>query len=71
VGHVSCMGEMRSVYTKPEGKTPLEIFRCRWEDNIRVDLREIGWEIVGWIYVASDRDQWCALVNLMMNPLIP
>jgi hypothetical protein len=52
---------------KPEGKRPLRRPRCRWEDEIRMDLREIGWESVEWIQLAQDRDQCQALVNMVMN----
>jgi hypothetical protein len=45
------------------GKRPLGIPRHRWEDNIRIDLREVGCEGVNWINVAQDRDQWRAVVN--------
>jgi hypothetical protein len=65
-GHVSRMGEERKVYKvllgKPEGKRPLERPRRRWEDGIRMDLREIGWGSVEWIHLAQDRDRWRALV---------
>jgi hypothetical protein len=65
------MGEERNVYKvlmgKPEGKTPLVRPRHRWEDGIRMDLREIGWGSVEWIQLAQDRDQWQALVNTVMN----
>jgi hypothetical protein len=67
VGHVACMGEERNVYRvlmeKPEGKRPLGRQRHRWEDGIRMDLREIGWGSVDWIQL----DQWRALVNTVMN----
>jgi hypothetical protein len=43
----------------------------RWDDNIRMDLREIGWEGVDWIHLAQDRDQWWTLVNTVMNLRIP
>jgi hypothetical protein len=43
----------------------------RREDNIRMDLREIGWKVVEWIHLAQDRDQWRALVNTLMNLLVP
>jgi hypothetical protein len=43
---------------KPEGKRPLGRPRCRWEDNIKQDLTEIGWGGMGWIDLAEDRDQW-------------
>jgi hypothetical protein len=42
---------------KPEGKRPLGIFRCRWKHNVRMDLREIGWEGVDWMHLDQDRDQ--------------
>jgi hypothetical protein len=56
---------------KSEKKRPLGRYRCRWEDNIRIDLREIGWEGVNWIHLAQDRDQWQALVNMVMNLQVP
>jgi hypothetical protein len=52
---------------KPEGKTPLGRPRRRWEDGIRMDLREIWWGIVDWIQLAQDRDRWRALMNTVMN----
>jgi hypothetical protein len=66
------MGEMRNVYSifvgQPEGKKRLEIPRSRWEDNMRMDLRETGWEGVDWMHMGQDRDQWRAVVNTVMNP---
>jgi hypothetical protein len=56
---------------KPEGKRPLGKPRRRWKDNIRVDLREIGWGSMYWIDLAQDRDQWRALLNTVMNLLAP
>jgi hypothetical protein len=56
---------------KPEGKKPLGRPISRWEDNIRMDLREIGWGGMGWIDLAQDRDQWRALVNTAMNLRVP
>jgi hypothetical protein len=68
---VACIGEERNVYRvlmgKPEGKRPLGRPRCRWEEGIRMDLREIGWGSVDWIQLAQDRDRWRALVNTVMN----
>jgi hypothetical protein len=65
------MGEERNVYRvlmeKPEGKRPLGRPRHRWEDGIRMDLREIGWGNVDWIQLAQDRDRWRVLVNTVMN----
>jgi hypothetical protein len=64
-GHVASMGVMRNeckiLVGKHEGKRPLGRPRCRWEDNIRMDLRERVWASVDWVYVAEDRDQWRAL----------
>jgi hypothetical protein len=70
VGHVAHRGEGRNMYRvlvgKPEGKRPLERPRRRWEDGIRMDLREIGWG-GEWIHLAEDRDCWWAAVNVVMN----
>jgi hypothetical protein len=70
-GHVARMGEGGNVYRvlvgKPEGKRPLERPRRRWEDGIKMDLREIGWGGVEWIHLAHDRDLWRAFVNVVMN----
>jgi hypothetical protein len=48
---------------KPEGKKPLGRPRCKWDDNIKMDLEEIRWGGMSWNYVAQDSDQWRALVN--------
>jgi hypothetical protein len=65
------LGEERNVYSvlmgKPEGKRPLERPRRRWEDGIRMDLKEIGWRSADWIQLAQDRDRWQALVNTVIN----
>jgi hypothetical protein len=65
------MGEERNVYKvligKPDGKRPLGRPRHRWEDGIRMALREIGWRSVDWIQLAQDRDRWQAVVNTVMN----
>jgi hypothetical protein len=66
------MGEGRNVYRvlvgMPEGKRPpLGRPRRRWEDGIKMDLRETGWGGVEWIHLAQDRDLWRALVNAVMN----
>jgi hypothetical protein len=74
-GHVAHMGELRNAYRilvqKLEGKRPLRRPGCIWEDNIRMDLREIQWEDVDWIYLAKDRDQWQALVTTVINRQVP
>jgi hypothetical protein len=71
VGHVARMGEGRNVYRvfvgKREGKRPLGRPRRKWEDGIKMDLREIGWGGVQWIELAEDRDRWRAVVNAVMN----
>jgi hypothetical protein len=73
-GHVARMGEKKNAYRilmgKPEGRRPLERPRRRWVDNIKMDLRELGWDGVDWIDLAQDRDQWRALVNTVMNLLV-
>jgi hypothetical protein len=56
---------------KPEGKIPLGRPRRRWVDNIKMDLREIGWDYMDWIDVAQDRDQWRAPVNTIMKLWVP
>jgi hypothetical protein len=56
---------------KPEGKRPLGRPGRRWEDNIRMDLREIGWGSMDWLDLAQDRDQWRASVNTIMNLRVP
>jgi hypothetical protein len=65
------MGEERKVYKvlvrKPEGKRPLGRPRRRWEDGIRMDLREIGLGGVDWIRLAQDGDRWRAVVSAVMN----
>jgi hypothetical protein len=65
------MGEERKVYKvlvgKPEGKRPLGRPRLRWEDGIRMDLREIGFGGVDWIQLSQDRDRWRAVVSAVMN----
>jgi hypothetical protein len=70
-GHVARMGEDRKVYKvlvgKPEGKRPLGRPRCRWEDLIRMDLREIGLGGVDWIRLAQERYRWRAVVSAVMN----
>jgi hypothetical protein len=53
------------------GKRPLGRPRRRWEDNIRMDLRNIGWSDVDWIHLAQVRDQWMALVNTVINLRVP
>jgi hypothetical protein len=68
------MGEGRDVYRiwvrRPEGRKPLGRPRRRWEDNIKMDLREIGID-ANWIQLAQDRVQWRACVNVIMNLLVP
>jgi hypothetical protein len=57
----------RVLMGKPEGKRPLGRPRCRWEEGLRMDLREIGWGSVDWIQLAQDKARWQALVNTVMN----
>ena len=60
-------GVQRVLVGKPEGKRPLGRPRCRWEDNIKMDLQEVGGGGMDWIDLAQDRDRWRALVNAVMN----
>ena len=75
VGHAARMGEMRGVYRvlvrQPEGRRPLGRPRCKWEDNIKMDLQEVRWEDMDWTDLAQDGDRWQALVNAVMNLRVP
>ena len=70
-GHVARMRERRGVYRvlvgKPEVKRPLERPRRRWDDNIKMDLQEVGCGSKDWIELSQDRERWRALVNAVMN----
>jgi hypothetical protein len=69
------MGEKRNAYKifvgKPGGRRPLGRPRRRWVDNIRAELREIGWDGVDWIDGAQDMDKWRALVDTVLNFRVP
>jgi hypothetical protein len=69
------MGESTSVYRvlmgKPEGKRPLGRSRRRWEDNIKMDLQEVGCGGMNWIELSQDRDRWRARVNAVMILRVP
>ena len=69
------MGERRGVYRvlveKPEGKRPLWRPRSRWEDNMKMDLQEVGCGGMDWIELAQDRERWRALVTVAMNLRVP
>jgi hypothetical protein len=65
--HGEKMNSYRILVGEPEGKRPLERQRRRLEDNIKMDLREIGWGGMDWINLAQDRNQWTALANTVMN----
>jgi hypothetical protein len=74
-GYAARMRKRRGVYRvlvgKPDGKRPLGRHRHRWEDNIKMDLQEVGCKGMDWIDVTQDRDRWRALVNAVMNFLVP
>jgi hypothetical protein len=74
-GACSTNGEKRNAYRilvgMPEGKRPPGRHRLRWEDNIRMNFREIGCGGIDWIDLAQDRDQWRTLVNTVMNLRVP
>jgi hypothetical protein len=74
-GHVARIREGRIAYRilvgRPEERRPLGRPRRRWEDNIKVDLQEVGWDGVDWIDMAPDRDRWRVLVNAVMKLRVP
>jgi hypothetical protein len=74
-GHVARMGEKRGAYRilvgRPEGRRPLGRPRRRWDDNIKIDLQEVGWWGMDWIELTQDRDRWRAVVNVVMNLRFP
>jgi hypothetical protein len=74
-GHVACMGDRRGAYRilvgRQNGKIALGKPRCRWKDNIKMDLQEVGWGGMNWIDLARDRDRWRELVNAVMNLRVP
>jgi hypothetical protein len=71
----SMMGKMINAYRilvrKSEGMIPLGRPRFRWEDNIRMDIKEMVWEVVNWINLAQNGEKWWALVNTVMNLQVP
>jgi hypothetical protein len=69
-GHVARI-EKRNVYRLLVGKRQLGRPRCRWVNNIRMDLGEVGWGDVDWIGLAQDRNRWKALVNSVLNLRVP
>ena len=73
-GHVARMGEERVHWVlvgKPEGKRPFELPRRRWEDNIKMDLQEVGGGRGDWMELAQDRDGWRSLVRTVRNFRVP
>ena len=74
-GHVERMGERRGVVRvlvgKSEGNRRLGRPKRRWEDNIKMDLQEVGYRGMDWIELAQDRDRWRALVTAVMNLRVP
>jgi hypothetical protein len=74
-GHLTRMGEGRGLYRvlvgKSEGKRPLGRLRCRWEDDIKADLQEVGCGVMDWNELAQDTDRWRTLVNAVMNLRFP
>jgi hypothetical protein len=64
-------GVYRFFVGRPEGRRPLGRRRRRWEDNIKMNLREIGIDRANWIRLAQDRVRWCAFVNTVMNLRVP
>jgi hypothetical protein len=75
VKNVARIGEKRNasrmLVGKPEGKRLLQRPRHRWVDNIRMDLEEVGWGDVNWIYLTQDRNRWRTLVNSVLKLQVP
>jgi hypothetical protein len=61
------IGVYRILVGRPEGKRQIGRPRRRWEDNIEIDVKEVGWRGMDWIDLAEDRERWLALVNVAMN----
>jgi hypothetical protein len=74
-GHVARMVEGRDVHRglmgKPEGKRPLGRLRRRWDDNLKMDLQQVGGGCGDWMELAQDRDRWRALVSTVRNLRVP
>jgi hypothetical protein len=74
-GACKTLGEMRNAYKilvgKSAGKRPLGRPSRRWECNIGMDVKEVGWEVVGWSHVAQNRDKWQTIVNTEMKLRFP
>jgi hypothetical protein len=74
-GHIELRGKNRNAYRvlmgKLEGKRPLGSPKHRWEDNIKMDFRETGWDWMDWIHLAQDKNQWKSLVNTVMSLRVP
>jgi hypothetical protein len=74
-GHVACVGERWGAYMalvgKPEVRRPFGRPRHRWEDNIKMDIQEIGWGTINWIDLAQDRDRSRAIMSMVMNLWVP
>jgi hypothetical protein len=72
---MACIGEGRGIHRvvvgRPEGKRPLGRPRCRWEDNIKLDLKEMKINRENWIWLAQDRVWWQAFVSMVINLLVP
>ena len=71
VGHAAQVGEKKNAYSilvkKPEEKKSVGRTMHMWKDNIKVDLKGIRWDSMDWIHLAQDRDQWQAVMNIVMN----
>jgi hypothetical protein len=65
--HVWGIGAYRVLVGRPDGKSPIERPRLKWEDNIKVVFQEVGWGSMDWIDLAYDRDRWLALFNAVVN----
>ena len=72
---MACMGNRRDAYRvlegRREGKRPLARPRRRWEDNIKIDVQEVGWGRMDGLDLAQDRDRWWAVLNVVLNFRVP
>jgi hypothetical protein len=69
--HWEITNTYKTVIGKPVGKRSLARPRHRLKSNVRINLRAVAWEVLGWIHLAHDRDQWSAVANTVMNLRVP
>jgi hypothetical protein len=70
-GYVARVEERRRILGFGTKRRPFGRLRCRWEDNIKMDIREVGWGSMDWVGLVQSRGRWRALVNAVMNLRVP